>query len=365
MAAGLTDERRSTMNTVASGQTPPGSRSMMLTVAKVIDETADARSFVFDVPDEREDRFGYRPGQFLTVRIPSTRTGSVARCYSLSSSPDVDAELKITVKRTADGYGSNWLCDNVGAGDTLEVLPPAGVFTPADLNRELTLWAGGSGITPVMSILKSVLTAGTGRLTLVYANRDEQSVIFADELRALTSQHPQRLTVIHWLESLLGLPSRRQLAGLAAAYTRDESFLCGPAPFMDAVRQALAGTGVARSSIHTEVFVSLTGDPFSEALGDEPTSQEPGAARAEVDLDGHRHVLRWPRTANLVEAMLARGLDVPYSCREGHCGSCACTLVSGKVDTGNTEILDQQDIADGIMLACQARPVSDEIRIEF
>src|SRR5690606_3982624 len=161
-------------------ETPVGSRSVVLTVGAVVQETADAVSLVFDVPEDRRADFTYKPGQFLTLRIPSDRTGSVARCYSLASSPHTGEPLKVTVKRTADGYGSNWLCDNITAGQTLEVLPPAGVFTPVDLTEKLILFAGGSGITPVLSILESALHSGNRNVVLVYGNRDEKSVIFAE-----------------------------------------------------------------------------------------------------------------------------------------------------------------------------------------
>lgn len=120
-------------------------RIARLTVTEVIDESHDARSLVFAVPDEHRDHFGYRPGQFLTLRIPSERTGSVARCYSLASSPHTDDAHKVTVKRTDGGYGSNWLCDNVSVGSTIESLPPSGVFTPASLDDDFLLWAAGSG----------------------------------------------------------------------------------------------------------------------------------------------------------------------------------------------------------------------------
>ena len=337
----------------------------MLTVAKVIDETDDARSIVFDVPDELRERFSYQPGQFLTVRIPSDRTGSVARCYSLSSSPHTDVELKVTVKRTVRGYGSNWLCDNVRAGDTIEVLPPAGRFTPSHLNRDFLLWAAGSGITPVMSILKSALAAGAGRMVLIYANRDERSVIFADEIGCLAEQHLERLTVIHWLESLQGLPTAAQLARFASAFNDSESFLCGPKPFMDAVIQALSAAGVPKDNTHAEIFTSLTGDPFVEVAAADPADDQNDAARAQVELDGQCHVFRWPRRQTLVEAMLSQGIDVPFSCREGRCGSCACTLLAGEVDRGDAAILEQQDIDAGVILGCQARPVSDEVEIGF
>ena len=140
-----------------------GPRSALLTVADVIAESEDTRSLVLTIPDADRDRFAYRPGQFLTVRVPSAQTGSVARCYSLASSPHSSEPLKLTIKRTDGGYASNWLCDNILAGDTIEVLPPSGQFTPVNLDGDFLLWAAGSGITPVISILKSVLTAGTGR----------------------------------------------------------------------------------------------------------------------------------------------------------------------------------------------------------
>jgi ferredoxin-NADP reductase len=154
-------------------------------VAAVIRETGDAASLALDVPPALAGTFAYRPGQFVTVRVPSEQTGSVARCYSLCSSPQAGERPAITVKRTAGGYASNWLLDHVAAGTVLDLLPPAGTFCPRSLGGDFLLFAAGSGITPIISILKSVLAAGRGRVALVYANRDDQSVIFAQELRRL------------------------------------------------------------------------------------------------------------------------------------------------------------------------------------
>jgi 3-ketosteroid 9alpha-monooxygenase subunit B len=334
--------------------------SVQLTVTDIIEESHDARSLVFAVAEGA--RIDYRPGQFLTLRVPGEQGGAVARCYSLASSPHTDAAPKVTIKRVDGGYGSNWLCDNVVAGQVIEALPPSGVFTPDDFDRDLVLWAGGSGITPLMSILKSALAVGTGRVVLVYANRDEQSVIFAAELRELTARHPDRLTVVHWLESVQGLPRQGQIMTLAERFTGGEAYLCGPAPFMAAVQSALADAGMPRDAVHTEVFRSLTGDPFAEGA---PVPVDGDATDLRVDLDGGEHSLRWPRKATLVDAMLAAGLDVPYSCREGQCGSCAATLLRGRVDMPDTEILESEDIEAGTILGCQARPASDEIHIEF
>ena len=203
------------------------SRFHRLTVADVIAESDDACSFVFDVPAALCDAFAYRPGQFLTLNVPCA-DATVARCYSLSSAPGIDAAPKITVKRVRDGRASNWLCDRVKAGDALDVLPPAGVFTPRTLDGDLLLFAGGSGITPVLSILKSALVHGRGMLTLIYANRDERSVIFRAELQQL-AQHPSRLRVIHWLDSVQGIPQQRHLEELARPFSQQETFICGRA----------------------------------------------------------------------------------------------------------------------------------------
>lgn len=347
-------------------EVPHGSRSVVLRVAAVIAETADTHSVVFEVPAELRERFTYLPGQFLTLRIPSEQTGSVARCYSLASSPFTDDLPKVTVKRTEGGYGSNWLCDNISAGDELEVLPPSGVFTPKNLDEDLLLFGAGSGITPVMSILKSALAQGSGKIVLVYANRDAESVIFAGELRELVGKHPQRLTVIHWLEPLQGLPTADMLAGLVAPYTSYEAFMCGPKPFMDLVHDALAALEVPRARTHAEVFNSLAGDPFADHTPAEISADEAAdAATVEVELDGQVHELSWPRKQTLVDIMLDKGLDVPYSCQEGECGSCACTVLEGKVEMGNAEILDPEDIENGYILGCQARPVTDRLKIQF
>ncbi|MEU4808794.1 ferredoxin--NADP reductase [Nocardia fluminea] len=350
--------------TRATADVSRSSRVVTLRVAAVIEETADARTLVFDVPAAAADRFAFRPGQFLTLRIPSERPEPVARCYSLANSPFTGEPPQVTVKRTPGGYGSNWLCDNIAVGDTLDVLPPQGAFTPASLDTDLLLWAAGSGITPVMSILRSALARGTGRVVLFYANREQDSVIFADALRDLVARYPGRITVAHWLESLQGLPSTAQLAAFAAPYPSFESFVCGPGPFMSAVTEALSGAGWPRERVTTEVFVSLSGDPFTAPEPLDPADSA-DAARVEVELDGTVHALSWPRSRTLVDVMLADGLDVPYSCREGECGSCACTVVDGEVTMPGSTILDQEDIDAGYTLACQARPSTDRVRIRF
>jgi 3-ketosteroid 9alpha-monooxygenase subunit B len=232
-------------------------------VAEVIRETGDASSLVLAVPPALAGTFAYGPGQFITVRVPSDQTGSVARCYSLCSSPHAGDLPAITVKRTAAGYASNWILDNVAAGTVLDLLPPAGTFCPRSLDGDFLLFAAGSGITPIISILKSVLAAGRGRVALVYANRDDQSVIFTSALRKIAASAGGRLVVMHWLDSLQGTPAAAGIAAMTEPYASWEPYICGPDPYLTVVRAALAQLGVPAKRIRAERFLSLAENPSS------------------------------------------------------------------------------------------------------
>ena len=281
----------------------PDNNSHRARVVEIIEETGDAHSVVLEVEDT--DAFGYSSGQFLTVAVPSDRTGVVARCYSLSSAPHETDLLKITVKRTADGYGSNWICDNLRAGQQLTVLPPSGIFTPKSYDADLLLFAGGSGITPVISIAKTALATGSGKVVLLYANRDESSVIFAAALTELAQKHPDRFVVVHWLESVQGLPSAEHMRAFAEHFTTYDAFVCGPGPFMQGVVEALKGLGFPRERRHQEKFVSLGGNPFGDEAfvvdeGDEPLEEalrRSAPATVAGDLDGQDFTFGdWPPT---------------------------------------------------------------------
>jgi 3-ketosteroid 9alpha-monooxygenase subunit B len=346
---------------------PLGSHVLELQVADVVEETADARSLVFTVPDGVEipaDRLRYAPGQFLTLRVPSDRTGSVARCYSLCSSPFTGDPMTVTVKRTADGYASNWLCDHAHVGMKVHVLQPSGMFVPKTLDTDFLLLAAGSGITPMMAICKSALAEGSGKVVLIYANRDENSVIFGGALRELAAKYPDRFTVVHWLETVQGLPSAAALAGLAAPYIGHDAYICGPGPFMAAAEEGLKNSGAPANRIHIEVFKSLESDPFAAIVIDEDDSDE-GPATAIVTLDGERHEVRWPRNAKLLDVLLDKGLDAPFSCREGHCGACAVLKKSGDVEMEVNDVLEQQDLDEGLILGCQSRPRSDSVEVTY
>jgi 3-ketosteroid 9alpha-monooxygenase subunit B len=332
-----------------------------LRVAEVISEAGGACSLVLAVPPDLADTFGYRPGQFLTVRVPSDRDGSVARCYSLSSSPHAGDRPTITVKRTDGGYASNWIADNLAAGSMLDTLPPAGTFCPDTLDGDFLLFAAGSGITPVISILKSALAQGGGRIVLSYANRDERSVIFDAELRRLAAAAGDRLAVAHRLDSVQGPPTAAGLAALARPYAGYEAFICGPDPYLAVVRDALSQLGVPPRRVHIERFLSLAENPF------EATAEPSGglAATLDVTLDGEQRVLPWPPGSRMLDVLIEHGLDAPYSCRQGICGACACQLTGGQVDMAHNEVLEPADLADGYILACQAVPLTESVSITY
>jgi 3-ketosteroid 9alpha-monooxygenase subunit B len=330
-------------------------------VAEVVRETDDACSLVLDVPPELETVFGYRPGQFVTVRVPSEQTGSVARCYSLSSSPHAGDRPAITIKRTDGGYASNWIHDNITAGSTVDLLPPAGTFVPKVLDLDFLLFAAGSGITPVMSIVKSVLAGGRGRVVLIYANRDERSVIFGAALRELVAASAGRLTVVHWLDSLLGVPSAAAIAALARPYAAHDAYICGPDAWVAVVREALALLGVPARRVHVERFLSLADNPFEAS----EAADGPEATLAVTLEDGVTKRLPWPAGVRMLDVLTEAGLDAPFSCRQGICGACACQLTGGEVEMAHNEVLEQADLDEGYILACQAVALTPEVSITY
>jgi 3-ketosteroid 9alpha-monooxygenase subunit B len=339
----------------------PARRYHQLRVDAVISETDEACSVVFDVPPESAAAFAYKPGQFLTLRIPSDSHGSVARCYSLSSSPLTGDKHAVTVKRMLDGYASHWIGDNVKPGMVLDVLPPAGTFTPASLDGDFLLLAAGSGITPVMSILKSALAAGRGRVVLVYANRDESSIIFGTALRDLAAAAGSRLLVVHWLDSVQGTPTAQNLEPLLRPFAGYQIFACGPDPYLTVVKDAAAAVGVPPRGVRVERFLSLQDNPFES-----PAPVEGGLdATLEVMLDGATRSLPWAAGTRMLDVLIDAELDPPYSCREGICGACACTLVSGQVEMAHNEVLEDADLADGVILACQSVALTPEVSISY
>ncbi|MBL1078197.1 ferredoxin--NADP reductase [Nocardia sp. 2] len=348
-------------------------RVHQIKVREVVSETAEAVSLIFDIPSDLTRRFQYSPGQFLTLQIPSDRTGSVARCYSLSSSPHCDDRPTVTVKRTPGGYASHWICDNLTPGSLVTVLEPAGNFVPRNWNRDFVLFAAGSGITPVISILKSALATGRGKVALFYANRDRDSIIFARRLQDLFRAYPRRLTVTHWLESERGLPTPRGIAGWAKPHRHHDVYLCGPQGFATTVKHGLAHLRIPERAIHQEEYRSLTDNPFEHhtpalavlATVAEPIQPSLTTATVTVDLDGETHRLPWPRTEKLLDVLLAHGLDAPYVCRESACGTCVCAVKSGRTRMLMNEALIDEELSQGLTLACQTLPESDDVHVSF
>jgi 3-ketosteroid 9alpha-monooxygenase subunit B len=212
-----------------------------------------------------------------------------------------------------------------------------------------------------MSILKSALAAGRGRVVLVYANRDEGSVIFGSLLRRLAAGSGGRLVVVHWLDSLLGVPSVAALMGLVRPYTSFNAFICGPDPYLAVVRDALARLGVPGPRVHVERFVSLAENPFEVVA----VPDGGPAATLSVTLDGATTLLPWPGGTRMLDVLIEAGLDAPYSCRQGICGACACRLTGGEVEMAHNEVLEAADIADGYILACQAVSLTPEVSITY
>ena len=294
----------------------------------------------------------------------------------------------MTVKRTADGYASNWICDNLREGDTIKVLPPSGIFTPASLDADLLLFAGGSGITPVMSITRTAIAHGSGRIVLFYANRDETSVIFAKELAALAAEHPDRLVVVHWLESVQGLPTQEQMKSFIEPFLTYDAFVCGPAPFMKMTIAALRELEFPRERRHQEKFISLGGNPFGDAIEVEKAEHEleeaesdaafgedaarPGArsrgagqgSRSSWTARTTRSTTGQPGT-KLLDLLESKGVKAPYSCREGECSACAIRLLEGEVKMLHNDVLDDEDLAEGIRLGCQSLPVTDVVKVTY
>lgn len=349
------------------------SRYHNLTVAEVIKETADAHSILFNVPVTLTEQFTYQPGQFITLKLPY-EGGHLLRCYSMSSTPTLDDGLRVTVKRVEDGRGSNWICDNLVAGSELEVMQPAGLFVPKDLAEDHLLCAGGSGVTPVLSILRHVLTHGTGNVRLIYANRDESSVIFKQTFKELSAAFPERLEAIHLLDSLQGIPSLGLLTSLADGMQQGRAFICGPGPFMDAMETAVKAVKFPISRIHIERFVSSA--PVKESVASAVSVREieiqPVVDDADLpsstillELDGENHVIPCEPGQTVLDAAEEMGIELPYSCREGMCASCMCEVISGNVKLNNNDVLDEKDLANKLTLSCQAVPLTKEVKIKY
>lgn len=337
-----------------------------LRVREVVRETHDTLSYVLDVPPELAERFRYRAGQFLTFKVP-VAGGELLRCYSLSSAPETDAAPKVTVKLVGGGRGSGWFHASVQAGTALQVMQPAGRFVLHDAaDRPLLLFAGGSGVTPILSLIKAALATTARRIRLFYANRDAASVIFRAELDALAAKHGPRLEVIHHLDAEQGLTSRPEVTRAHAGFERADAYLCGPGPFMELVEQALLAQGHSRDHLWIERFEGV-GEHSHAGAGTAPAAAGPGGVPSEltVHLDKTVHRIPYAKGQSLLVAARKAGLGAPFACEEGYCGSCAAKCLRGRVTMLTNDVFTPEEVAQGWILTCQGHAEGEECEISW
>ena len=333
-----------------------------LTVSEVVDETPRARSFKLGPAREHARLFAYKPGQFLTFRIPRGG-GHIERCYSLSSAPCCDAEMKVTVKRVERGFGSNWFNDVPGPGDVVEAAPPSGRFVLRGRDRPPVLLAGGSGITPVISLIKQALHETALSPALLYANTDRDQVIFRRELDELGARFPGRLSCRHHLDAESGLADARLIAEFAGGRRGCDFFICGPAPFMDLAMDVLGDLGIDDRHVFVERFTMPDDD---DGAGDAPPSLSATSAVASfrATIDGADHEVPYAAGDTMLDCMIAQGLDPVFSCKDAHCGSCMVIRKSGEVAMRKSTVLSRRDRERGYVLLCQAEPRSADVWVD-
>ncbi|MBJ22238.1 MAG: ferredoxin--NADP reductase [bacterium] len=331
-----------------------------LRVADVIVETADSKSIVLEVPAEFAERFSYEAGQFLSFRV-EVAGHRLVRCYSLASAPGLDAGHKVTVKRVVDGRASNWMNDEVSAGDELEVMPPAGVFVLRESDQPLVLFSGGSGITPCISILKTALATTSRQIKLLYANRDDRSIIFKDELNAMLSLHADRLEIVHRLDDVHGFCDAALIVQEIGPRTDADFYICGPGPFMDVVETGLESLSVPSDQIHIERFESLDSP---SAAASAPVDTADGQV-VTIVLDGDETDVVAAEGETILAAARRTGLEPPFACEEAYCGCCMAKVVEGEVTMKmNDGGIDQRQIDEGWVLTCQGL-VKGKVRVEY
>lgn len=340
-----------------------------LQIAGIIQETHDTRSFVLAVPESLRKGFRYRAGQFLTFQVPWNGM-QLRRCYSLSSAPETDPWPKVTVKRVDDGRVSNWFNDKVNVGDWILVQPPEGRFVlrSNEGDHGIVLFGGGSGVTPVVSILKSSLRTTDRDVKLIYANRDERSIIFKDEIDLWRAEFPDRLEVVHHLDSESGFMSVAEIQEHIRGWEDGEFFVCGPTGYMDTVEEAFKASNIDVGQTKFERFIS----PIDPDRKDVSATAIPVQSNDEIPasftilLEGKSHEVPYAKGLTLLASAVKAGHTPPSSCEDGYCGCCMALLKRGQVNMANHDALEPSDIERGWVLACQARPASQEpIELDF
>jgi len=348
-----------------------------LKIRDVRPETPEAVSIAFAVPPELAEAYRFDPGQHLTLR---TMLGGAEtrRSYSICTAPE-DDDLRVVVKQQDGGLFSNWIHAAARLGDTIEVMTPQGRFgirPDPEVTRNYLAIAAGSGITPIMAILRSVLgRESASRIVLLYGNRTAQSIIFKRELEALKDRFLARLSVHHVLsrerqefELFNGrIDAGKIEAVLEAALAPeaiDHAFLCGPGDLIETSRSTLLRLGVLSERIHVEHF-TVDGMPAFAAKPVEPKPEVRAEATIEIRLNGLDHVVPLFPGETIVEAGLRHGLEMPYSCRGGMCCTCRAKLVSGEVKMDRNYSLEPWEMAAGYVLTCQSHPLTPKVAVDY
>lgn len=338
-----------------------------LAVRDIVQETDDTRTFVMDVPTELDELYRYDAGQFCTVRAVIGGE-EVSRCYSMSSAPAFDEPLALTAKRVPGGIMSNWLHDHVQVGDVLELMPPAGRFCERPGHRPILAFCGGSGVTPIFSIVKQVLAQSSRPIRLFDANRDEGAIIFREALDGLAASHPGRLDVHHHLDAASGFPTAGTITDFVGTDVDADVFVCGPTPFMDLVEAGLEHAGVPAGNVTIERFV----DAARPAGGDGPPGHADGARTTAgstttltITIKRKQRVIEHVAGDTVLEAARRAGLKPPFSCEQGNCASCMALVTDGEVSMRANNALTPDEVEEGWVLTCQALPVTSTVAIEY
>jgi ring-1,2-phenylacetyl-CoA epoxidase subunit PaaE len=352
-----------------------------LRVRRVEPDTDEAVIVSFDVPPDLRDVFGFNQGQYLTLRT-EVDGADLRRSYSICAGID-DGELRVGVRKVAGGVFSNWINERLKPGDTVQVMPPQGrFFVPLDpqAHRHYLGVAGGSGITPILSIMKTVLGREPhARFTLIYANRAAKSTMFKEEIEDLKNRYMARLVLHHVLSGEdtelplhSGVLNRAKLGEflgrLVDAKAIDHAFVCGPYQMNDEAEAALLAAGVGEERIHIERF-GVAPQAAGQAVGAVEHEAKPGdAERARIVIvrDGLKREFEFSKDdPSILDAASSAGLEVPFSCTSGVCGTCRARLVEGEVRMTRNFALDKTDLAAGFVLTCQAHPLTDRVVLSF